>query len=332
MDDLYTVVFVVIGSACFTAWLVRRWRLRVLPWYGIFAEERALATGVMLMRCGTTRVVLKLCSAREASACKRLQRKGASHAHLIKVLRVYDSDAPTRALMTYGGSDLYDVIDAGHVAAAPARVLAWLADVSDAAHHLHTRIKCAHCDIKPENVFVSDNGTARLGDFGGLTKIAERVSQVTPGYFNQHFVALPGSDVFSIVITCIVCVFRATPDGFQTHTHEGRAHFLQFCAGVAAFGYAYVLEAWPHNLHVALGALNARARRQPGAGAPAARSLTPAAWAAQRLRPELIERWLLSRDAQELALHLITHARSCDVSSPGTDASIARLARMTARK
>ncbi len=43
--------------------------------------------------------------------------------------------------------------------------LAWSLDVTEALIHLHDR-KLVHKDIKPENIFISEAGRAKLGDFG----------------------------------------------------------------------------------------------------------------------------------------------------------------------
>jgi serine/threonine-protein kinase len=43
--------------------------------------------------------------------------------------------------------------------------LGWSLDVTEALIHLHDR-KLVHKDIKPENIFISEGGKAKLGDFG----------------------------------------------------------------------------------------------------------------------------------------------------------------------
>ncbi len=45
------------------------------------------------------------------------------------------------------------------------RRLRWALDVTEALIHLHD-MKLVHKDIKPENIFISDGGQAKLGDFG----------------------------------------------------------------------------------------------------------------------------------------------------------------------
>jgi serine/threonine protein kinase len=50
-----------------------------------------------------------------------------------------------------------------------------------ALQSLHS-VGLVHCDVKPGNIFVSQNGDFVLGDFGGVRKENERIAQSTDEY------------------------------------------------------------------------------------------------------------------------------------------------------
>ncbi|MEO1009283.1 MAG: serine/threonine-protein kinase [Planctomycetota bacterium] len=83
--------------------------------------------------------------------------------------------------------------------------LALLASVCDALQHAHDR-GVMHCDIKPSNIMVSDDGVARLLDFG-IARLQGRSSEGscsgTPAYISPELLTAraeptPASEVFAI--------------------------------------------------------------------------------------------------------------------------------------
>lgn len=82
----------------------------------------------------------------------------------------------------------------------------WLSDVASGLAYLHSR-RVLHRDVKPSHIFVSENGQAKLGDFG-LSKAMSAKTQAafscvgTPFYMSPELVKSEGyafgSDVWSL--------------------------------------------------------------------------------------------------------------------------------------
>lgn len=63
------------------------------------------------------------------------------------------------------GGDLHDLINTeGAFAEKDALPISF--QIAKALHYLHTEKNICHRDIKPENVLVTDDGIAKLTDFG----------------------------------------------------------------------------------------------------------------------------------------------------------------------
>ncbi len=93
---------------------------------------------------------------REGEALRRL-----SHPNIVKCRESFESDGRFYLILDYvGGGSLR-----GQLPVAPAQALNWMLDVADALTRAH-RLQIVHRDVKPDNILLSDDGHARLTDFG----------------------------------------------------------------------------------------------------------------------------------------------------------------------
>jgi len=156
----------------------------------------------------------------EARAMARLQHEN--------VVSVYDAGDSSWGLYIVlellRGQSLADILKSTTLNVRDsARMIRQIASGLEAAH----RLGIVHRDIKPGNIFMSDDGTAKLGDFGtaqlaGEATTGERGRPIgTPHYMSPEQIAGkavgPGSDIFSLG-----CVFykaitgqSVSPDGWQ---------------------------------------------------------------------------------------------------------------------
>ena len=160
----------------------------------------------------------------EAGALARL-----SHPNVIRVLDIFRANETVYLVMRYErGRALNEHIRA---LAEPVSEL-WLrntfAQLLDGLREVHTA-KLLHLDIKPANVYLRNDGTPLLIDFGAARRVlsAEGMKLTplyTPGYAapemhdqrDQREQLGPWSDIYSIGATMYACLSRATPQAANT--------------------------------------------------------------------------------------------------------------------
>jgi predicted nucleic acid-binding protein len=151
---------------------------------------------------------------REARACARLKHPG--------IVTVYDfgeSDGvPYMVMELLNGRDLRALRSAGHTFA-PAAALELMAQVLDALAHAH-RAGIVHRDVKPSNIFVQEDSSAKVLDFGIARLPASELTRAgralgTPDYMAPEQIAggtcEARSDIFSAAIVAFELLAGSHP-------------------------------------------------------------------------------------------------------------------------
>ncbi|MBN9417334.1 MAG: protein kinase [Candidatus Eremiobacteraeota bacterium] len=96
---------------------------------------------------------------REGEALRRL-----SHPNIVRCRESFESEGRFYLILDYvGGGSLRGALRSGPVA--PNLALNWMLDIADALTRAH-RLQIVHRDLKPDNILLSEDGQARLTDFG----------------------------------------------------------------------------------------------------------------------------------------------------------------------
>ena len=152
---------------------------------------------------------------REAQAAANLQ-----HPNIVTVYDVGEDGARHYIVMEYvHGQDLKTLIrQAGQLPVEEALDIA--VQISSGAGHAH-RMGLVHCDVKPQNVLVTEDGWAKVTDFGisrALSELGLTESETvwgSPIYFSPEQAAgeppSPASDVYSIGIVLYEMLAGAPP-------------------------------------------------------------------------------------------------------------------------
>jgi serine/threonine protein kinase len=156
------------------------------------------------------------CFFEEAGALARL-----SHPNVMRVLDFFRANETAYLVMRYERGRALNEHIAG--LSGPVEEL-WIrntfAQLLDGLREVHTA-KLLHLDIKPANVYLRDDGTPLLIDFGAARQVlsAEGVKLpplYTPGFaapemHGQRQLLGPWSDIYSVGATMYACLARATP-------------------------------------------------------------------------------------------------------------------------
>jgi serine/threonine protein kinase len=155
------------------------------------------------------------CFFEEAGALAHL-----SHPNVMRVLDFFRANETVYLVMRYErGKSLQEYIK---TRAAPVEEI-WLrntfAQLLDGLREVHTR-KLLHLDIKPANVYLREDGTPLLLDFGGARQVlsAEGLKlppAYTPGFAPPELYRRenlgPWSDIYSVGATMYACLAAAAP-------------------------------------------------------------------------------------------------------------------------
>jgi serine/threonine protein kinase len=156
------------------------------------------------------------CFFEEAGALARL-----SHPNVMRVLDIFRANETVYLVMRYErGRALNEHI---HALTGPVSEL-WLrntfAQLLDGLREVHTA-KLLHLDIKPANVYLRNDGTPLLIDFGAARQVLSAEGTklpplYTPGYaapemHDRRELLGPWSDIYSIGATMYACLSRTTP-------------------------------------------------------------------------------------------------------------------------
>jgi serine/threonine protein kinase len=93
-------------------------------------------------------------------------------------------------------------------------VVKWLTQIKMALIKLH-EANYAHNDVKPENMFVDQNGDAFLGDFGGLAKLGEQMHEFSQVFqpFDSDYRSTVENDFYSLALSALAMMNIYSPDG-----------------------------------------------------------------------------------------------------------------------
>lgn len=96
---------------------------------------------------------------REGEALRRL-----NHPNIVKCRESFESEGRFYLVLDYvGGGSLRSRLREGPIQ--PELAINWMLDVADALTRAH-RLQIVHRDVKPDNILLSEDGYARLTDFG----------------------------------------------------------------------------------------------------------------------------------------------------------------------
>ena len=156
------------------------------------------------------------CFFEEAGALARL-----SHPNVIRVLDIFRANDTVYLVMRYErGRALNEHIRALTEPVSELWLRNTFAQLLDGLREVHTA-KLLHLDIKPANVYLRNDGTPLLIDFGAARQVLSAEGTklpplYTPGYaapemHDQRELLGPWSDIYSIGATMYACLSRAAP-------------------------------------------------------------------------------------------------------------------------
>jgi hypothetical protein len=146
--------------------------------------------------------------------------------HIVKVHDIFDHDGVPCLTMEYvHGRNLRDVLAAPEAANGlpPERIAGIGAQLADALRVVHEN-DIVHGDVKPGNVLIDENGTAKLTDFGIARRLNANSTMTVagalrgaPGYVAPEVAngakITPASDMFGLGATLFVAAERVSPYG-----------------------------------------------------------------------------------------------------------------------
>ncbi|HSK04846.1 MAG TPA: AAA family ATPase [Kofleriaceae bacterium] len=164
---------------------------------------------------------------REYFAMKKLQHPG--------TVRVYDCGVMETGnryitMEVVGGRDLSELAEHPLPSAEVRRILGQLAQILG---FVHSRL-FVHCDIKAENIRITDAGDVKLMDFGIMHPIGTRALHKvwgTPAYmapeWRAHGIIDGRSDLYSLGVLGFLLLTRMLPFGTEEQTRPVRAQLMR---------------------------------------------------------------------------------------------------------
>ena len=215
----------IVIKECFASVFCRRTRSRVRP-------RSQSAQGQM------QRIVKSFLY--EARSLARLK-----HPNIVGVHQVFeDNDTAYMAMDYIKGYDLLEIVDENKATLTPDQVVAIARKLISAIGHVHDN-QLLHCDISPDNIFVTHSGEPVLIDFGaarqcevGVENKYSGLSVVKDGYSPHEFYAAggnsgPWSDIYSLAASLYHAIAKVAPVNCQARLAAKACKQLDPCVPLA---------------------------------------------------------------------------------------------------
>jgi serine/threonine protein kinase len=173
------------------------------------------------------------------------------HPNIVGVHQVFeDNDTAYMALDYIRGHDLLDIIEDRRVVLTPDQIVTIAAKLVSAIDYIHSN-GLLHCDISPDNIFITQDGEPILIDFGAARRSASGVAEKYSGLsvvkdgYSPHELYAPGgnsgpwSDIYSLAASLHHAITGTAPENCQNRLSakaEKRPDPLTPLAGAVA-GY-----------------------------------------------------------------------------------------------
>jgi serine/threonine protein kinase len=168
-----------------------------------------------------------------------------SHPNIVRVHQTFeDNDTAYMAMDYIRGYDLLEIIDEKRAVLAPGQIVAIAAKLISAIGYVHQN-ELLHCDISPDNIFVTLAGEPVLIDFGAARQSVAGVDQkysglsvVKDGYSPHELYTAggnsgPWSDIYSLAASLYHAIAKVAPANCQTRLAALAAKEPDPCAPLA---------------------------------------------------------------------------------------------------
>lgn len=151
------------------------------------------------------------------------------HRNIVQVLRRFDANNTTYMVMAYEkGCSLGTFLRSEQEPLDEEEIKAVILPVADGLSHLH-KLDLLHCDIKPDNIFIRDDGSPVVLDFGAArSMLVERGYGGDMALITAHYSPLeqyeigrrpsPATDIYALCATAYHFITGAPPpDALSRH-------------------------------------------------------------------------------------------------------------------
>ncbi|MBA4325790.1 MAG: hypothetical protein C0426_12325 [Rhodobacter sp.] len=211
---------------------------------------------------------------------------GLKHPNIVGVHQVFeDNDTAYMAMDHIRGHDLLEIVDEKKATLAPDQIVTIAGKLVSAIGYIHGR-GLLHCDISPDNIFVTPDGEPILIDFGAARRSAAGEAQkysglsvVKDGYSPHELYAAggnsgPWSDIYSLAASLYHAITGSAPENCQSRLSakaEKRPDPCRPLAGRVAGYPAGFLE----SIDRAMAVIPAHGSSRPRSGSASCRSPKP---------------------------------------------------------